>query len=102
MRSLLFFFGDGGLGYGRESGKERAHHDDIIIVDLDDGGGVGGGVTSGGLDLFAVVSSYALATVSHRSGALTKIVLFPTLFKKQRLAPAGAYASFCVLAGSPR
>ncbi len=32
----------------------------------------------GGLDLFDVQSSYAAATVSHRSAARTEIVLFPT------------------------
>jgi hypothetical protein len=44
--------------------------------------------------------SYVVSTVSHRSWALTKIVLFPSLFKKERLELTGAYALLWVLAGS--
>ena len=87
--------GNGGLGYGRESGEEMINHDDIILLlldlsmtvllaDLTTAAVLQLRVTvtwRGGLDLFYVRSSYAMATVSHRSGAHTKIVLFPTLVK---------------------
>ncbi len=45
-----------------------------------------------GAESIDVPSSYAAATVSHRSAAHMEIVLFPTPFKKPRLKLTGAYA----------
>ncbi len=65
----------------------------IILLLFDDGDGAGLTDTwRGGLDLFVMLSSYATATVSYQCAAHTKIVLFPTLFKKQRLELTGAYS----------